>query len=114
MQYLGSLEPETQRRAWWLVYSARKAGIPLIVISGRRSAEGNFEVGGAPNSLHLSGHAFDVGVYGWQRDQLSFAWWKALGDWAEINLMLYWGGRFEHRGVPDVNHFDSRRLLTEV
>lgn len=100
---LQSLKPEAQLRAYWLVRSCREAGIPLMIISGYRSADLNSRVGGARNSLHLQGRAFDVQVSGYTRDQIPAAWWSALGAWAETNLGLRWGGRFAN---PDVNHFD--------
>lgn len=107
-----SLDPAIFRQAYTFVVAARDAGIPLVIISGRRSAGYNVEVGGAPRSYHLDGLAFDVGVYGYTTQQLPLAWWTALGLWAESALGLYWGGRFAHSsGRPDVNHFDARRYL---
>ena len=100
----------TQEQAYRLVSAARAAGIPLVLISGLRSPEGNMDVGGAARSLHLQGRAFDVAVWGYRRDQVPLWWWTALGTWAELQLELFWGGRFLQSGAPDVNHFDSRRL----
>lgn len=98
---LDELTPETQLRAYWLVRLAREAGIPLTIISGRRTADYNRQIGGAQHSLHLSGQAFDVQVVGYTRDQIDRSWWAALGNFAESQLGLRWGGRFD-----DVNHFD--------
>ncbi len=98
---LQSLDPAMFWQALELVNAAREAGIPLIVISGRRSLDVNRQVGGAQNSLHLAGRAIDVQVVGYTREQLPASWWRALGVWAEENLGLRWGGRF-----ADVNHFD--------
>lgn len=36
------------------------AGIPFIITSGLRTIKKNAEVGGAPNSAHLSGKAVDL------------------------------------------------------
>lgn len=107
-----SLNVYLQQAAITMVNAARDQGIPLIIISGRRTAAQNAAAGGAPGSGHLDGTAFDVAVLGVPRDQIPYYWWEALGTWAEVNLGLRWGGRFVHNGKPDVNHFDMRGLLT--
>jgi len=106
-----SLEPRTAQLAFAMVVAARQAGIPLIVISGKRTAEENRAVGGAPSSWHLFGKAFDVAVVGYTRDEIPFWWWEMLGSWAEANLGLSWGGRFVSNGEVDVNHFDVRGMF---
>lgn len=111
MDNILSLEPRTARAAFWMVLAAREAGIPLMVISGRRNALQNASAGGAIGSWHLSGEAFDVQVAGYTRDQVPLEWWQMLGQWAETNLGLYWGGNFVHDGERDVNHFDARTGL---
>lgn len=103
LEKLQTLQPEVQLRAYWLVKTAREQGIPLMIISGWRSRDLNASVGGAVNSLHLTGRAFDVQVLGYTRDQLPVSWWRSLGEWAENNLGLRWGGRFANF---DPNHFD--------
>lgn len=100
---MDSLQDAVALRAYWLVRAAREAGIPLMIISGLRSADVNAQVGGAPNSLHLQGRAFDVQVAGYMVHDLPPSWWAAVGSWAENNLGLRWGGRFS---TPDLNHFD--------
>lgn len=102
---IASLDLETQIRAVLLVNAAREAGIPLMVISGRRSPEVNEAVGGASASYHLTGQAFDVQILGFTRDQIPTPWWQALGLYAEEQLGLRWGGRFN-----DWNHFDTAFL----
>ncbi len=102
-QILADLNPAIQEEAWELINAARLSGIPLMIISGRRTAVQNRAVGGAPLSRHLSGRAFDVQVLGYSRDQLPYEWWRSLGGFAELQLGLRWGGRFLDR---DVNHFD--------
>ncbi len=98
---LEGLTQEVAVRAFALVRAAREAGIPLMIISGLRSADQNAAVGGAAHSLHLSGRAFDVQVAGYMVHDLPQSWWAAVGAWAENNLGLRWGGRF-----ADLNHFD--------
>ena len=50
-------DPELVR----LLDEARKiAGVPFVITSGLRTARRNAEVGGAPNSAHLTGHAADI------------------------------------------------------
>jgi hypothetical protein len=115
LELIHTLEHPAAVRAYILVLVARRAGIPLTVISGRRSTQANQDVGGAEKSYHLTGNAFDVEVHGYPlREQIPFEWWQHLGEWAEQNLELYWGGRHFHAGRRDVNHFDLRRLLTSV
>lgn len=112
-ELIQDLSPHTAWQAWNLVRDARAAGVPLVVISGRRSYERNQDVGGASRSLHLAGRAFDVAVWGFTRDQIPGWWWELLGAYAEHRYGLFWGGRFLHAGAADVNHFDSR-LQTSV
>jgi len=102
-QLLATLEVGFQPYAAHLVMAARQAGVPLVIISGRRRAALNAEVGGATHSLHLYGYAFDVQVLGYTRDQVPLWWWEALGRYWEA-MGGRWGGRFS---TPDVNHFDS-------
>jgi len=101
---LNTLDPDLAYRAYLLVQAAREAGIPLMVISGRRSDDLNARVGGAAHSLHLRGQAFDVQVAGYRVEDIDRSWWLMLGNWVEVNLGLRWGGRFS---TPDVNHFDA-------
>lgn len=102
LTYIRSLQPFLQPYAIAMVNGVREEGIPLIVISGRRSALVNQEIGGAEKSLHLRGLAFDVAVEGVRREELHPYFWRWLGEWWE-SLGGRWGGRFS---APDVNHFD--------
>jgi len=84
--------------------------VPLIVTSARRSlaeqqallAQGRTRT---LNSKHLTGQAFDIDVYGWNRDDVPRAFWYILGPWAESNLGLVWGGRWS--SIFDPGHFES-------
>jgi hypothetical protein len=110
-ELIRTLEPSVAHAALLLVNAARSAGIPLILISARRSVAENEAIGGAPASLHLDGLAFDVAVAGYTREQVPAWWWQALGRWVEQYLGLSWGGRFSWKGAPDVNHFDARNRV---
>lgn len=108
LDYLQSLAPGFQDHAWSFVAGWRRAGVPILVISGRRDAWRNQEAGGAPRSLHLDGLAFDVSIW-WPgyghipRDAIPFWWWEALArPWEAAGGR--WGGRFN---TLDVNHFDA-------
>lgn len=102
-QYLGGLDPDFAPYVLYFINAARQAGVPLVIISGRRSSTINREVGGAERSLHLYGFAFDTQVQGYTREQIPLAWWQALGVFWE-SMGGRWGGRFN---PPDVNHFDA-------
>ena len=97
-----SLQPFLQPYVVNLVNAVRQEGIPLMVLSGRRNANVNAEVGGAERSLHLYGLAFDLQVEGYRRDEVHPYFWQYLGEWWE-SVGGRWGGRFS---APDVNHFD--------
>lgn len=114
VELLADLNPTTRVQAIYLVNAARQVGVPLVIISGYRSPEHNRDVGGSERSYHLDGLAFDVGVLGYVRDQVPTWWWEQLGAFAEARLALFWGGRFLHGGVPDLNHFDSRRQVVSI
>jgi len=101
--HLRSLDPGLAPYAVYLINAARAAQVPLVAISGRRSAAANREVGGAERSLHLYGHAFDVQVLGYRVDQIPLWWWLELGRFWEA-MGGRWGGRFS---PPDLNHFDA-------
>jgi hypothetical protein len=100
--HIRSLQLFLQPYAIAMVNGMREEGIPLMIISGRRNASVNREVGGAEASLHLRGLAFDVQVEGFRREELHPYFWEQLGAWWE-SLGGRWGGRFS---LPDVNHFD--------
>lgn len=50
----------TDRAMWMLVQLRHLWGGPLVVLSGYRTPEHNAAVGGAPNSYHMAGRAFDL------------------------------------------------------
>lgn len=102
-EILEGLDPSIQEAAYQLISIARQSGIPMMLISGRRSLAENRRVGGATASRHLYGRAFDVQVLGFTRNEIDDSWWRAVGEFAERVLGLRWGGRFTPK---DVNHFD--------
>lgn len=111
--HLRQLEPNTQLAAWWLVSVVRQAGYPLIITSSRRTlAEQQrlLEQGRSKTlrSAHLSGQAFDVDLYGMDRNTVPRWFWDMLGPWAEDNLGLVWGGSW--RSFYDPGHFQDPRF----
>lgn len=107
-RHIRSLAPDFQPYVVHFVSEVRRAGVPLLVISGRRSAITNREAGGVTNSLHLYGYAFDVQVMGYPREALPVRFWAILGAFWE-QMGGRWGGRFS---TPDVNHFDAGYAVT--
>jgi len=108
--HLEQLEPYTQRAAYWLVWAAREAGLPLIITSSRRSAaeQAALVASGRSKTLqsrHLTGQAFDVDIYRMNRDSVPMWVWEAIGPYAESNLGLVWGGRW--KSFRDLGHFEA-------
>jgi len=101
--HYGSLDADLQPYAAYFINAVRAAGVPLVLISGRRSSATNQTVGGAARSLHLYGFAFDVQVVGYRREEIPLAWWARLGIFWE-SIGGRGGGRFS---PPDLNHFDA-------
>lgn len=100
---LATLDPRLRGPVVALLNFVRSQGVPLIVISGRRSATRNREIGGARRSKHLMGRAVDVQVQGLLREQVPLQYWHWMGSVGEF-YGLRWGGRFR---TPDLNHFDA-------
>lgn len=92
--HLAQLEQRTRLLATYLVIAARKAGVPLIITSSKRSRTEQFRLvlsgrSRTLNSRHLYGRAFDVDVAGWRREAVPPEFWRALGTYAE-RLGLKW------------------------
>jgi len=109
MGHLQRLSPDIQNAAWWLVYYARSAGVPLKITSSTRSnaEQAALVRGGMSQTLkskHLTGQAFDVDVEGWARDDIPLWWWEGLGQLGEY-LGFRWGGRWT--GLRDYGHFEN-------
>jgi hypothetical protein len=107
-RHLAQLSPVVQPRALALVNAARQAGIRLVITSSRRTAAEQARLVAAgrsrrPDSLHLTGRAFDVDVLGIGRDRVPRDFWAWLGPIGE-RLGLRWGGRWQ--SPYDPGHFE--------
>jgi zinc D-Ala-D-Ala carboxypeptidase len=92
----------SSRRAWAMLDGLRRSmGRPLIIVSAFRSPEHNAAVGGARNSYHMSGTAFDI---------------STNGSWLEEQL-LYHAQAHEFMGIGIYDtfvHLDARRTPEPV
>jgi len=105
---LATLEPRFRQRVAAYTRAVRGVGVPLIVISGFRTAatQAHLIRSGrttATRSRHLTGQAVDVALAGLTTAQVPRVWWNWLGIVGE-HFGLRWGGRFRR---VDLNHFDS-------
>lgn len=107
---LQRLDPRVEALAFEMLYAARSAGYPLVInaLGGLRSEAQQRRLvtsgrSSTMNSKHLTGRAFDVDLYGWNRDRIPRWFWDLLGPWAEDGLNLRWGGRWKSR---DFGHFE--------
>lgn len=87
---------------------ARGAGLPVIVTSTLRTPAEQQQLLRAGrtqtlNSLHVQGRAFDVDLYGWNRDAVPAWVWDWLGPLGEA-IGWRWGGRW--KSFRDVGHFE--------
>jgi len=106
--YLRTLDRRFAPSVVQFVNAVRSVGVPLVIISGRRSqaVQASLIRSGrttATRSRHLSGRAVDVQVQGFLVDQVPLQWWTWIGRVGEA-YGLRWGGRFR---TPDLNHFDA-------
>lgn len=98
---LEGLAPDVRQAAIYLVNAYRSAGYPAIIVSGRRTSQRNQQVGGVPDSRHLSGRAIDLGFSGVASPPVA---WFAAG----AALWKSWGGRWGGDFVKsDPVHFDG-------
>lgn len=106
---LGTLTPEAAAAAFFLVWAARSAGYPVVVTSGRRTEAEQarlVRIGASRTmrSKHLTGEAFDIDWWGWDRNDIPSWFWNLIGPWAERELGLRWGGRWSDPYDP--GHFE--------
>lgn len=106
---IATLSPAARTRAYWLVWAARTAGYPVVITSARRTLleqQRLVALGRSRTtaSKHLTGDAFDIDWYGFSRDAIPEWFWQQIGPWAELNLGLRWGGRWN--SPYDPGHFE--------
>lgn len=110
---IAGLNSQIRGKAIALINALRSVGVPAIItnLGGRRSqAEQNRlyssgrGVTSTVRSRHVTGMAFDLDVYGWSRDQVPSWWWPIIGNYAEKQLGLRWGGRWKKPYDP--GHFE--------
>lgn len=106
--YLSTLDRRFAPRVVEFVNAVRGVGVPLVIISGRRSQALQAALirsgrTAATRSRHLTGNAVDVQWQGLRVAEVPAEWWVWIGSVGEV-YGLRWGGRFSS---PDVNHFDA-------
>jgi len=92
-----------------LINACRDAGLPMVITSSRRTQQEQASLVRQGRSLtmqskHLIGQAFDIDVYGMNRDAVPAWVWDEIGPYAE-SLGLRWGGRWAT--FRDVAHFEA-------
>jgi peptidoglycan L-alanyl-D-glutamate endopeptidase CwlK len=105
---LAGLSPLIADRAEAFVDYLRRAGLPLIITSGLRTlAQQRVLLAQRRTttlrSKHLDGLAFDVDIYGVNRNAVPSWIWDAIGPIGE-QYGLVWGGRW--KSFRDVGHFE--------
>lgn len=104
---LRTLAPSGRGAAVELVNELRRAGLPAIVTSARRSSAKQRQLIAAgqttaARSRHLQGRALDIGFQGLRTEEVPAEWWAYAGSvWESFGGR--WGGRFTK---PDPLHFD--------
>jgi peptidoglycan L-alanyl-D-glutamate endopeptidase CwlK len=105
---LASLTPRIARIADEFISELRRQGLPLIATSGLRSLQQQRTLlqqrrTSTLQSRHLDGLAFDVDVYGVDRNRVPAWIWSQIGPFGE-SFGLTWGGRWHT--FRDVGHFE--------
>jgi hypothetical protein len=96
---IATLDAQTQRLAIEYVNRIRSAHeLPLVITSARRSdaEQSRLVAQGLSKTLqskHVVGRAFDVDMYGWNRDRVPRWVWDEIGPVGE-QLGFKWGGRW--------------------
>lgn len=83
--------------------------LPIVITSGRRTQAEQERLLAQKRtttmrSKHLLGLAFDVDMYGWNRDAVPAWVWSEIGPVGE-SFGLTWGGRWT--SFRDVGHFET-------
>jgi hypothetical protein len=108
-ELIRGLDPVIQNQAIRFINLVRsKHLLPAVITSGRRTPQEQqalLSQGRTTtlNSQHVVGHAFDVDMYGWNRDRVPTWVWDEIGPAAE-SIGLRWGGRW--KSFKDVGHFE--------
>jgi peptidoglycan L-alanyl-D-glutamate endopeptidase CwlK len=107
-ELIAELDWYTASSAVDLINRLRRAGYPAVITSARRSPQEQktlLQQGRTTTlrSKHLTGQAFDVDMYGWNRDRVPAWAWDVVGPAGEASG-LKWGGRW--KSFRDVGHFE--------
>lgn len=109
---IASLDPQIRDRAAILINALRGVGVPAVIqpLGARRSVAEQLKlyqsgtgVTATTKSRHVLGMAFDLDVYGLNRNDIPGWFWEIVGPWAEKSLGLVWGGRWKNPYDP--GHF---------
>lgn len=107
--HLDQLSYLTAMRAELFIDGLRRAGLPIVITSSRRTAAEQALLvaqgrSTTQQSRHLTGEAFDVDIYGVDRNRVPEWVWQSIGPYGE-QLGLVWGGRW--KSFRDVGHFQT-------
>ena len=111
-EQIGRLDIQIRGKAVAMVNVLRQMGIPAIVgpLGGRRTQaeqialyQSGRGVTSTTASRHVVGMAFDLDIWGMNRNDIPTWFWNLLGPWAESSLGLTWGGRWQRPYDP--GHF---------
>lgn len=108
-QLLDTLDPWLAWRAETFINQVRTVNqLPIVITSAIRTPAEQQRLlqQGRTTTLqskHLLGLAFDVDMYGWNRDRVPTWVWSEIGPVGE-SFGLTWGGRW--KSFRDVGHFE--------
>jgi len=109
LAHINQLDPIMAPKALAFInYARSRLKLPAVITSSTRSPQEQaalVAVGRSKTlqSKHLSGRAFDVDMYGWNRDAVPAWVWSELGPSASL-FGLTWGGDWQT--FKDVGHFE--------
>jgi peptidoglycan L-alanyl-D-glutamate endopeptidase CwlK len=107
--WLSTLNPAIAWTAEQFIDQGRRFNqLPIVITSGLRSTSDQRVLlsQGRTTTLrskHVVGLAFDVDMYGWNRDAVPVWVWSEIGPLGE-SFGLTWGGRW--KSFRDVGHFE--------
>jgi hypothetical protein len=109
---LRGLNYQMYSRAVALINDLRSVGVPAVIqpLGGLRTPSDQLKlynsgtgVTSTTKSRHVTGMAFDLDVYGINRNSIPKSFWDIVGPYAEARYGLTWGGRW--RQPYDPGHF---------